>query len=530
MLMGLTGRLPRTANACISPRGKVRIAMKKWKQAAALLLAVVMLFTLASCGGSKEQKNKTITIAVPFVYDSLDTHKDFQGWYTSIYGVTESLFKMDDAGKAVPCLAKSAKQDGKTWTIKLNRKARFSNGDPVTSSMVARNLQRAGKVNNRYKSFNTYKYDTSKKHVLTITTPSPVPTLKNTLSSPCLGILDLDGSKDLDTSIIGTGPFTVLQFTPHGNVSVVRNEHYWNGKVYLSAANFYYAKQDAPKLLGMRLGNLDAVTNVTSDALTSYRQDPHNYNIVSVPGSRLLYFYLNHKTLDANLRKAINGYLSKSYVEKFLHGAITRTTGPFKDDLPYGKAKAPAKLNADQCKGLIQKSGYTLNSDGIFEKDGTPLKIRISTYGSYSLDALAKLMQKQLKRIGIDSTITVAESPDADYMKTGDFDVAFYSLIPDKENDPYDFLEKTMGKDGSRNPCSYGNKKTESLLNELKNTEGAAKRAKLANQLVQMAVDSGDFGYIGLVNKITVLRKGVSGISETSPYDFYCLTKDSTVK
>lgn len=509
--------------------------MKKWKKAAALLLAVVMLFALASCGtssgaGSNNNNNRTITIAVPFVYDSLDTHKDFQGWYTSIYGVTESLFKMDDEGRVEPCLAKSAKQDGKTWTIKLNKKAKFSNGNPVTSSMAARNLQRAGRVNNRYKFLNTYKYDTSKKRVLTITTPTPNPTLKNTLSSPCLGILDLDATKDPDTNIIATGPFTILQFTPHGNVSVVRNNNYWNGKVHLAAANFYYAKQDAPKLLGMRLGNLDAVTNVTSDALTSYRQDPHNYTITSVPGSRLLYFYLNHKTLDANVRKAINGYLNKSYVENFLHGAITRTTGPFKDDLPYGKAKAPAKLNADQCKALIQKSGYTLNSDGIFEKNGSPLKIRISTYGSYSLDALAKLMQKQLKAIGIDSKITVAESPDASYMKTGDFDVAFYSLIPDKENDPYDFLEKTMGKDGKRNPCGYGTKKTESLLNELKHTDGAAQRARLANQLVQMAIDSGDFGYIGLVNKITVLRKGVSGISETSPYDFYCLNADSTVK
>lgn len=505
--------------------------MKRWKKAVAALLAVVMLLVLASCGNSGGQKNnQTITIAVPYVYDSLDTHKDFQGWYTSIYGLTESLFKMSDEGEVEPCLAKSAKQDGRTWTIKLNKKAEFSNGDPVTSSVVAQNLKRAAKVNARYKALGTYTYDTSKKHVLKITTPEPIPTIKNTLSSPCLGILDLDASKNLDTNIIATGPFTILQFNPKGNVSVVRNENYWNGKVHLAGANFYYAKQDAPKLLGMRDGTFDAVTNVTSDALTAYRQDPENYEVKSVPGSRLLYFYLNQKTLDKNVRTVINGFLNKDYVEKFLNGAITKTDGPFKADLPYGKAKGPARLSKDQCEALLQKDGYSQNSDGIFEKDGTPLKIRISTYGSYSFDALAKLMQKQLKTIGIDSTITVAESPDASYMKTGDFDIAFYSLIPDKENDPYDFLQKTMGKNGERNVCHYGNRKTEALLNELRTEESPAKRARLSNQLVQMAIDSGSFGYIGLVNKVTALRKGVSGISETSPYDFYCLTKDSTVK
>lgn len=504
--------------------------MKKWKRWVSLLLAAVMLLVLGACGNGGKDSNKTITIAVPFVYDSLDPHEDYQGWYTSIYGLTESLFKMSDEGEVEPCLAKSAKQQGKTWTIKLNKKARFSNGDPVTSSMVARNLKRAAKVNDRYSFLGTYTYDTAKKYVLIIKTPELNPTLKNTLSSPCLGILDLDATKNPDTSIVGTGPFSILQFTPKGNVAVVQNENYWNGRVSLAGANFYYAKQDAPKLLGMRLGQFDAVTNVTPDAMTSYRQDPENYTIQSVPGSRLLYFYLNQKTLDHNVRRAINRFLSKAYVEKFLHNTITQTDGPFSKTLPYGKVKSPARLSKEECQTLIKKSGYTLGSDGIFEKDGTPLNIRIATYGSYSFDALAKLMQKQLKTIGIDSTITVAESPDASYMKTGDFDVAFYSLIPDKENDPYDFLEKTMGKDGSRNVCGYGNRKTESLLKQLKVEESPSKRARLANQLVQMAVDSDSFGYIGLVKKITVLRNGVSGISETSPYDFYCLTAHTTVK
>ena len=39
---------------------------------------------------------KILKTAASFAYPSLDVHKEYYGWYTSIYGVSEALFKMNE--------------------------------------------------------------------------------------------------------------------------------------------------------------------------------------------------------------------------------------------------------------------------------------------------------------------------------------------------------------------------------------------------------------------------------------------------
>ena len=55
------------------------------------------------------------------------------------------------------------------------------------------------------------------------------------------------------------------------------------------------------------------------------------------------------------------------------------------------------------------------------------------------------------------------------------------------------------------------------------------KRATLANKIIQIAIDDNAYNYLTLFNKITVTRKGISGYSENSPFDFYGLTADTDI-
>ena len=118
--------------------------MKKIGNLCKLLLLVSMLVCLASCAGSEGAKSseapasdaqteaskeeateskeevseevevteeanaepKYLNMAVSFFYPSLDVHKDYYGWYTSIYGVSETLFKVGDDMSIKPLLAK----------------------------------------------------------------------------------------------------------------------------------------------------------------------------------------------------------------------------------------------------------------------------------------------------------------------------------------------------------------------------------------------------------------------------------------
>lgn len=495
------------------------------KKITALLLALVLVFALCACGaktdgGQTASGGKVLNVAASFAYPSLDAHKEYYGWYTSIYGVTEALFKMGDDSTAQPCLAENAVADGTTWTVTLRDGVCFSNGGAVTAEMVARNLQRAAEVNERFAFLADYTITATDEKTLTITTPEISPTLKNDLASPELGILDLDNTADFDNAPVGTGPFVITSFEPEGTVQVARNDNYWGGDVTLDGAVFYYMQDDDTKLMAMQNGEVDCCTGVSAAAMAVFEREPDTYRIVSVPATRLQFYILNENRLDDAVRAAVNLTVDRDAIAAYLNGTVTAANGPFGAATAYGKVTVPA-VDTDRAKALLEADGYTLNADGVYEKDGRELSLNIAYYAARSLDTLATLIQEQLKNVGIAATLTVAEDPDSTYIATADFDLALYCMIADKSGDPYYFIDSTLRNGAYFNVGGFESGECEALIDQLRYETDTSRRAALANEIVQLAIDDNAFGYVGLFNKTTVLRPGVSGFAETCPFDFY---------
>ena len=130
-------------------------------------------------------------------------------------------------------------------------------------------------------------------------------------------------------------------------------------------------------------------------------------------------------------------------------------------------------------------------------------------------------MQEQLKAIGITVTFNCQEDPDATYIANRDFDIALYCMIADKNGDPYYFIDSTLRKGGYFDVGGFDSAECQQLIQQLRYEADEDQRAALANRIVQLAIDDNAFGYVGLFNKTTVMRKGVSNISENCPFDFY---------
>ena len=112
-------------------------------------------------------------------------------------------------------------------------------------------------------------------------------------------------------------------------------------------------------------------------------------------------------------------------------------------------------------------------------------------------------------------------------MATGDYDLALYCMIADKAGDPYYCVDALYRADSKWAKAGFPNDKSEELINRLQYETDIAERAALANQVVQMSIDENAFGYVGLFNKTTVTRSGVSGIAETCPFDFYGVSAET---
>ena len=341
--------------------------------------------------------------------------------------------------------------------------------------------------------------------------------------------MDLDATTDFDNAPICTGPFVISKFQPEGDVEVTKNPSYWGGDVKLDGAVFYYMQEDDPKLLAMQSGEIDCYNSVSSAALEVYKADPDQYNVVSIPGARLQFYILNEKTLDDAVREAVNLTVDKEKIASYLSGTVSAAVGPFNANAAYGKVTVPA-VDAAKAKSVLEADGYTLGSDGIYEKGGKKLSINIAYYAARSLDTIALLIQEQLKEVGIDSTLTVEEDPDATYIATGDFDLALYCMIADKSGDPLYFIDSTL-KQGAYYDCGgFDDAHCEELIEQLRYETDTAKRASLANEIVQIAIDDNAFGYVGLFNSTTVLRKGVSGFAENIPFDFYGIDANTDIQ
>ncbi len=494
-----------------------------------ILLVLFLCLSLAACAGAPAGEARVLKAAVSFAYPSLDVHKEYYGWYTSIYGLSETLFRMGDDSAAKPCLAREAVADGNTWTITLKDGLCFSNGEAVTADIVVKNLARAAAVNERFAYLAGFDIAAKDAKTLTIQTPDVYPTLLNDLASPELGIMDLNHTQDFDNAPICTGPFVIDTFKPEGDVTVKRNEKYWGGKVKLDGAVFYYMQEDEPKLMAMQNGEIDCYTSVSSAALEIFEAEPDKYVVTRIPATRLQFYVLNENRLSDNLREAVNLTVDKDAIAAFLKGTVSAAVGPFSPTAAYGKVTVPP-VDTAKAKKLIEADGYALGADGLYQKDGQTLTLTVCYYAARSLDTLATLIQEQLKNVGVQANLVCEEDPDSTYMATGDYDLALYCMIADKAGDPYYMIDATLRQDSRYAIGGFYSDECEALIDQLQYETDPAARADLANRIVQIAIDDNAFGYVGLFNKTTVRRPGVSGYAETCPFDFYGIDKDSDIQ
>lgn len=512
--------------------------MKRSSKLCKLILIFSLLLCLTACaknsgdatgdGGKSDPQSqggngqpKTMTMAVSFFYPGLDVHKDYYGWYTSIYGLSETLFRVGDDMSIQPLLAKvySVSADGKTWTFEL-ADAKFSNGTALTADMVIRNFKRLAEINERFTYLADFTYAAEGDKILKITTPEVYPTMLSDLTAPELGIMDLDGTTDFDNAPICTGPFVIKTFDLEGKVVVEKNAQYWNGPVKLDEVTFHYMQDDDTKLSAMQAGDIDGYTSVTAAAKEIFAADPSTYKLTVIPATRLQFYVLNKNTLSDKVRAAINLTVDCDAIAAFLGGTVSAAVGPFSASAPYGQVKKPAS-DVAKAKALLEEDGYVMGSDGYYAKNGETLTINVCYYAARSLDTIAVVMQDELKGAGIKVNLTVEEDPDATYIATGDYDVALYCMIADKAGDPYYCISALFRQESKWARSGFANDQLEALIDELQYETDVNKRAKLANQIVQKSIDDNAFGYVGLFNKTTVTSKGLTGIAENCPFDFY---------
>ena len=507
---------------------------------------ITILFALALTGcrtstgetaGTGELKDFVFGV---YNFSKVDPADGYNGWGTIRYGIGETLIKLNDNLEVVPLLAKdySLSGDKLSWTINLRDNVKFHNGKVMDGAAVKASLERLIQKNERAAAGLMIDTITADGFNVTITTKEPNPTLLNSLCDPYACIVDAsadDGSVDFNMYPVGTGPYMVKEYVEDAYAYLEPFAEYWGGTPASKSVTIKAIPDVDTLALALQNGEIDAAYGLSYDTLDQFAASS-DFAITQTATTRvyMLYFNLQREFMqDANLRRAIAMAVDKeAYASVLINGAGTPTKAAFPSSLSYGddsKMTGVPDFDLAGARALLLANGYQdTDGDGILEKNGRKVSLRLVTYGRTGLPQSAQALQSALQEIGLEVTYDLFDSVE-NILRAGDYDIAAYAVVTTPTGDPYAFLSNIAGTGNGGNYGKYSNPEVDRLLAALAVEFDTQKRSELATRIQQIITQDSSFCFMFHLNMFMATKAGVKGLHQ-SPVDYYQITVETAVE
>ena len=275
-----------------------------------LLLAAACSSTDGSSGqGTNSKSGSTLRIGWGATVLTLDPPNESAiGGIGVLHNVYQTLVGYDfSAAKAVPELASSwtISSDAKTYTFKLDSRAKFANGDPVTASDVVWSLDRVTSWSAAVQGYQLAglaggKVTATDPETVTISLAKPSVVLLSALSGTAASVIDqkqvekaagssVDAQRAwLKEHTAGSGRYTVSQWTPGNSIVLARNDNFWDGTPEYKSVQIQQISESSQEVSQLQQGDLDVALDTTpqqkqqlssSGFVTQGSEDPATYYV-----------------------------------------------------------------------------------------------------------------------------------------------------------------------------------------------------------------------------------------------------------
>lgn len=423
---------------------------RRWRLLA--LVALIAALVAAGCGGDDGGDaattgagtsatgggDQTLTFAMSTDPSSLDPHvHGDRGAYSVDRQVFDTLVVRDDESKEfVAGLAESwrASPDGRSYTFKLRPDVRFQDGTPFDAAAVVFNVERI--MNPATKSATARDIigpvakavakgdDTVVVTYRTTTSPTAI---LDAFSQAYLGMVSPAAvkryGKDFGRNPVGTGPFTFREWAANDHITLVRNEDYeWapanadeNGPAQLAGITFRIMPEAATRVAALESGDI-GMTQKLEPTQAQRLEDSGNVRVVRgiAPGFPIS-MWMNTEAgplTDQKVRQAmLSAFDRRTMLENVYQGQYEAAYGPLS---PATWSYNPAveemyPFDVDRANQLLDEAGWRRGADGIREKDGQKLRVRL-----FDLEdpRRGEYLQANMKEVGIDLVPRIVSSPD----------------------------------------------------------------------------------------------------------------------
>ncbi len=514
------------------------------------LLAVLLVLT--ACGksnentsaneGAKPQEGGELVYGLATAPDSLDPHTSGMAVSTRVNNsIYEKLVYQTEDNRIEPWLATSweVTDDQKTFTFKLRDDVIFHDGSKFNAEVVKYNFDRI--VNPETKAASAYalieNYKSSEvidEYTVSIHFSEPAATFLSNLSQPKLAIVSKEAAEkyglSLATNPVGSGPFKFVKLDENNEIVLERYDDYnWKapfadheGKAYLNKITYKIIPEEATRIGSVQSNQLNAVETVPPQDLKSIKANG-NLKIYETQTAGMPYgLFINPENepwneLDARLALQetidVDNIVNTLYLGTYKRAwsVITPSILGYDQSLEYTD-----KIDLENANKRLESLGWTKNSEGIREKNGKELVLRLidSNVNREKRHDIATIIQQQLKEIGVKLEITTS----ADYYnitKNGkDYDVIGNSRVAgDPDVLRLFFHSDNLPENGGSSLARLHDNEIDQWLEEGELESDTEKRADLYKKVQQKLIGQGYFIPIYVFPYTVATSNDVNGLT-----------------
>lgn len=496
----------------------------KYSRQLGVLSASAALMVLAACGGGSSDDaagggDTTLKMAwstVPSQFDPMvytgntmvyATDATLSGLVEYDYGKASDS-KIIGTDEVVPALAESfeVNDDRTEFTFTLRKGVKSQYGNEMTADDVLWTFERflSNPTSLQANSLMAPANVDAKKPVekiddytvrYNLTAPSSISL--SILAYPIMGILDSTEAKKhatkddpyagkwLATNSAGFGPYMLESLTAGEEIKLAQNPNYWDAKPFFKDILIKNVPDGASRAQLLMAGEVDLISEPPIDQLKKI-DESSSAKVNVQPDANRHNFNLSMKDPDLKkpeVRKAINMAIDREAIATSIYQGYAKAAWT---PVPSGMlADQEPMIEHDpaQAKKLLADAGYA---------DGLKFEVSISSErpGPYA-ENIARLIQSDLKKIGVDVSIKNIPSP-ADFeaaVTAQSLQAYLYSDRP-SQPDPGFSMYLYNASTSALNKVGFANKEFDSLVGKTLQLDQGAERDAIVDDALQMLRDN----------------------------------------
>jgi peptide/nickel transport system substrate-binding protein len=428
------------------------------------------------------------------------------------YNVFEGLTKINVDGAVTPLLAENwgHTPDGKTYTFRLRKGLKFSDGSALTAETVKFSFERAkapGSTNKAKKAVfdNISSVVAHDEHTVILVLDKADSTLPFRLGENTAVILHPNSAATAATKPVGTGPYKLENWAKGSAVTLVK----WDGhrdaaKVKIKKVTFRFINDPAAQVAALLAGDIDGMPRFGAlTALKQFQGDKRfTVEIGSTAGKGVLSINNRKAPLnDVRVRRAITHAIDR---KAFIDGA---QEGLGK---PIGSHFAPTDIGYQDLTGMYphnpEKARALLKEAGI----NGPLNLTLTLPPPAYARKGGEIIAAQLAKVGINAKIENVEW--AQWLSgpfKGNFDLTIINHV-----EPLDYA--TAYADPGYY-FGYDSAKFRGLVATLAATSNGQEKGRLWREIQRQLAEDAVNAWIWNPAQVAVFRKGLKGLWNSSP-------------